>query len=187
VQEALQDLYKRQPYLPQPSGGSAFQNRLGGAGGGAGAAGTSSPNPQYLPTSSPNAGLAGGAGVASSITGSSVTRAGGGGSAGIYVDPANFPNPGVSRPGAAGAGGAGGGGPSAVYEGGLGTAGTANTGGGGGGGSTIPGSASGYGTGGAGGSGVVIIKEPAVVGSASGVWNMDAVYEYVTEGKWTNA
>jgi hypothetical protein len=54
----------------------------------------------------------------------------------------------------------------------------------GGGGSTIPGSAGGYGTGGAGGSGVVIIKESAVAGSASGVWNMDAVYEYVLEGTW---
>ena len=59
-----------------------------------------------------------------------------------------------------------------------------NNTGGGGGGSTIPGSAGGYGTGGAGGSGVVIIKESAVAGSASGVWNMDAVYEYVLEGTW---
>jgi hypothetical protein len=80
----------------------------------------------------------GGAGTASSITGSSVTYAGGGGG-GVYTT------------GTAGTGGSGGGGNGGAPNGNNGIAGTANTGGGGGG-------ASGGGCGGAGGSGVVIIS-----------------------------
>ena len=105
-----------------PSSGGPPDAASGG-GGGASAAGTSGASPGAGPGSGP-----GGAGVASSITGSPVTRAGGGGC------------------GIGGSGGAGGGGDG----GGSGTAGTANTGGGGGGASP--------GTGGGGGSGIVIIR-----------------------------
>jgi len=92
-------------------------------------------------------GGAGGNGTASSITGSSVTYAGGGG-AGVY------------QGGTAGAGGTGGGG--AGGAGGAnspGVAGAANTGGGGGGASVQSAGAAG----GAGGSGVVIVRYPHVV------------------------
>jgi hypothetical protein len=109
-------------------------NDGGGGGGGAGAVGTGT---DYC------TGQPGGAGVASSITGSPVTRAGGGG--------------GGSQSGSAGSGGSGGGGAGASGPGGgTSTAGTTNTGGGGGGGGsnsvgpTI--------NGGAGGSGIVIIR-----------------------------
>ena len=101
----------------------------GGGGGGAGAVGT---NGAKIEPSGPGQAGAGGAGVASSITGSSVTRGGGGGGGGNN----------------GGAGGSGGGG--AGVNPGTGGAGTANTGGGGGG--------SNGGTGGAGGSGIVIIR-----------------------------
>ena len=100
-----------------------------GGGGGAGAVGGNG--------STTVAGV-GGNGLASSITGTSVTRAGGGGGGNIYA--------------AGGAGGTGGGG--AGGQGGAATAGTANTGGGGGGGGS-----SGQLTG-AGGSGVVILSIP---------------------------
>jgi hypothetical protein len=58
------------------------------------------------------------------------------------------------------------------------TSGTVNTGSGGGGANLA--------NGGAGGSGVVIIKEPEVI-SASGVWDMNALYDNVKAGNWTNA
>jgi hypothetical protein len=109
-------------------------NDGGGGGGGAGAAGTGS---DYC------TGQPGGAGVASSITGSSVTRAGGGG--------------GGSQSGSAGSGGSGGGGAGAPGPGNsAAVGGTTNTGGGGGGGGsnnaspTIPGAN--------GGSGMVVIR-----------------------------
>ena len=98
-----------------------------GGGGGAGAVGGNG--------STTVAGV-GGNGLASSITGTSVTRAGGGGGGNIY--------------GAGGAGGTGGGG----AGGNPGTAGTANTGSGGGGANN------GGNTFGAGGSGVVILSIP---------------------------
>jgi len=105
---------------------------VGGSGGGAGANGVAPAN------STTNA--IGGAGVATSISGSSVTYAGGGGGA---------INSGTSVNG--GAGGSGGGGAGSNGQGLTGTAGTANRGGGGG--------ASGQdGTGGAGGSGIVIVR-----------------------------
>jgi hypothetical protein len=101
----------------------------GGGGGGAGAVGSNAPS---------GSGANGGAGVTSSITGSPVTRAGGGG--------------GASSNSSDGSGGSGGGG-SGTSPGGTGGAGSANTGGGGGaGGSTT------NATGGAGGSGIVIIR-----------------------------
>lgn len=110
-------------------GGSLSQSPAGG-GGGASAAGASGGS------GSTSAAGNGGAGTASSITGTSVTYAGGGGG-GAYS-------------GASGTGGAGGGG-----NGGT-NAGTANTGGGGGGGT-------GAGiVGGAGGSGVIVIAYSSV-------------------------
>jgi hypothetical protein len=115
--------------------GTAGGNYGSGGGGGAGAAGVNGTT---------SVGGNGGAGIASTITGSSVTYAGGGGGA-------------TYQGGTAGAGGAGGGG--AAGAAGTnnpqnGNPGTANTGGGGGGASAHP-----YSTaGGAGGSGVVILR-----------------------------
>jgi hypothetical protein len=115
------------------SGGSGQGNPYaGGGGGGAGAVGGSN-------------GGAGGAGLSYSITGSSLTYAGGGG-------------PGHNNyGGASGAGGSGGGGAGAngISNG---TPGTANTGGGGGAGGNS--GAGGGGNGGSGGSGVVVIAYP---------------------------
>ena len=101
----------------------------GGGGGGASAVGV---------TGVANGLGTGGAGLASSITGSSVTRAGGGGGS----DPDNVA-------GIGGAGGAGGGGRGAGQQG-AGVAGTVNTGGGGGGAQNAAGAN--------GGSGVVILS-----------------------------
>ena len=102
-----------------------------GGGGGAGGSGSNGSNP-------PRTGGNAGAGVASSITGSSVTRAGGGGGGGYE-----------GGGGSAGSGGGGAGGSDSNTS----TAGSANTGGGGGGGN---GSSPNCGK--AGGSGVVIIR-----------------------------
>lgn len=110
------------------AGGAGLSSRDGGGGGGAFAAGS---NAGSL------VGGAGGDGLSSSITGTAVTRAGGGG--------------GGSRSGTPGAGGAGGGGNGAINA--TGGAGTANTGGGGGG-------TGGAASGGAGGSGIVIFRVP---------------------------
>jgi hypothetical protein len=93
----------------------------------------------------------GGAGSPNSISGSSVTYAGGGGSQAV---------PGRSVP-TSGTGGSGGGG-AGVYPG-TGVAGTANTGGGGGAGGAVN---PGFGTGGQGGSGVVIVRYPSAVAGA---------------------
>jgi hypothetical protein len=113
------------------AGDSAGPYYLGGGGGGAGAVGGNS--------SGSNAG-SGGNGIASSITGSSVTRAGGGGAGGGSYSSAT-----------AGTGGTGGGGNGGQNS--AGTAGTANTGGGGGGSSST-------GNGANGGKGVVILSMP---------------------------
>jgi len=110
--------------VPSPQGPP---DAASGGGGGASAAGGNGASPGAGPGSGP-----GGAGVATSITGASVTRAGGGGG------------------GVGGSGGTGGGGDG----GGSGTAGTANTGGGGGGAANPPGP----GVGGGGGSGIVVIR-----------------------------
>lgn len=115
-------------------GGSANSARSGG-GGGAGAAG------QEGTAVTGGQGANGGNGLANSITGSSVTYAGGGGS-GDYSATTT------------GLGGSGGGGAGAQGAGANGTAGTANRGGGGGG----TAGASNTGTGGGGGSGVVILR-----------------------------
>jgi hypothetical protein len=110
-----------QGYAGSAGGGGGTAG--GGAGGGAGEAGGTDGTGQ------------GGDGLASSITGSSVTRAGGGGG--------SVPS-GTARVGGDGGGGAGG-------SGGAGTNGTANTGGGGGGGVS-------GGSAGSGGSGIVILR-----------------------------
>ena len=127
------------PSVSPPQGNNGGRGRQppgsngAGGGGGASAVGANGGGPS---TQSGD----GGAGIATSITGASVTRAGGGGG-GAQTTP--------SQPGA---GGAGGGGAGATNSSSNGTAGTANTGGGGGGGGC------GSNTGGAGGSGVVIIR-----------------------------
>ena len=109
------------------AGGSSSSGNSAGGGGGAGAVGTS--------VGGTNGG-SGGTGVASTITGSSVIRAGGGGGAGSA---------------SGGAGGAGGGGAGTTQSG---VSGTANTGGGGGGlFNAFPG--------GNGGSGIVIVRYDA--------------------------
>ena len=96
-------------------------------------------------TPSPSVGGAGGNGLASTITGTSVTRGGGGGGS-------------ARTGGSAGAGGTGGGGPGGT--GSTGTAGTGNSGGGGGAGGHFTAA-------GIGGSGVVILRMP--LASYSGV------------------
>ena len=116
-------------------GGNNTGGSTGAGGGGAGEAGGDAPNSNI-------AAKPGGDGLAYSITGSSVTYAGGGG--GGKWDAGS---------GGAGAGGAGGGG--AGGKGDHGSAGTANTGGGGGGGGMISGGASK--NGGDGGSGIIIL------------------------------
>ena len=138
-------------------GGSGGQYG-GGGGGGAGAAGANA--------SGSNGGN-GGTGVASTITGSSVERAGGGG-------------------GASGGTATGGGGAGATSPG-SGTAGTANTGGGGGAGG-ITGSQSV--TGGAGGSGVVIIRSSVQATATTGspvatTVGSDYVYQFNANGTIT--
>lgn len=144
-----------------------------GGGGGASAAGDC--DTPASPPAPPFIGGPGGDGVTTAITGTPQTLAGGGGGGWYLARTGNIP----------GTGGAGGGGPSNTTDGGpspdgYGHAGTANTGGGGGGGSGN------NGLGGNGGSGKVIIKEPAVV-NASGMWSMEAVYDNVKAGNWTNA
>ena len=148
------------------AGGDENSTQTGGGGGGAGEVGDNSQPCE------------GGDGIASSITGSSVTRAGGGGA-------------GAGNGQSAGAGGAGGGGAGGTSLNGQGNDGTANTGGGGGG----CGARSGAGNllGGDGGSGVVIIRIPntcsatfgsGVTASAASAVGSDRVYT-VTAGSGT--
>jgi len=126
--------------------GTALQGFIGGGGtvatpyaasggGGAGEAGFGQASASH--------GGAGGDGIASSITGASVTRAGGGGGSGSH-----------NGTGTAGVGGAGGGGD--ALDPGVGETGEVNTGSGGGGGG--PDGSSTPGVGGAGGTGIVIIR-----------------------------
>lgn len=117
------------------AGGNNDGSSQGGGAGGGGASAVGANN-------SLKNGGAGGAGLASSITGASVTYAGGGGGGASGVNG-----------GTAGAGGSGGGGAGSATST-IATAGTANTGGGGGGG----GYDGAIGSGGDGGSGVVILR-----------------------------
>ena len=118
--------------------GTSAGNRGGAGGGGAGAVGASITS---------NAGANGGTGVASTITGSSVTRGGGGGGGGYGT---------TGGTGGTGGGGNGGTGSSAAGNG------TVNTGGGGGAGGGS-GSSPYYANGGNGGSGVIIFRVPDTV------------------------
>ena len=135
------------PAQGNPGGaGAGVPNYGAGGGGGATATGATGLAGAGTPSLS-NAG-AGGAGASTEISGSAVTRAGGGG--GSYYALNNI--------GAGGLAGSGGGGPGGGQSPGCGagTAGTANTGGGGGGGyHPAPCACE---TGGAGGSGIVIIR-----------------------------
>ena len=125
-------------------GGDCTQDNdlAAGGGGGAGEAGSTG-----ITSGSPNL-AQGGDGIASSITGSSVTRGGGGGSAGSSSSCTLNSNQ------SGGLGGAGGGGAGAAANSANGTAGTANTGGGGGGNLRNCSSSNA----GAGGSGVIILR-----------------------------
>ena len=125
------------PSQGNDGGGQTSTAAGGGGGGGAGAVGSST-------SSSDSAN--GGDGLASSITGSSVTRAGGGGA-------------GAKSPNSIGTGGSGGGGNGGANGSTVGVDGTANTGSGGGGGGVSSGSAS---NSGAGGKGVVILSIPTI-------------------------
>ena len=171
-------------------------SRCGGGGGGAGGAGQDG-GPGPAPTQD------GGDGLASDITGSSVTYAGGGGGARMGY--------GWWGEGGTGGGGKGGHGPlNAAYGYPSPTYyhdaedGTTNTGGGGGGGctGTYPASAGGapdgisegpsgyvgHGAGGAGGSGIVVILEPATTGTESstggGVHSMKNIYTSRIKDEW---
>ncbi len=128
----------------QGTGGGCAPNPDASAGGGGGAVDAGSPGG---PRGDP--GGAGGDGTATSITGSSVTRAGGGGGGN-----GGFPGPGGGGGAGPGGGGQGGGSNQAT------TSAIANTGGGGGGGQNSamnPGSPSGA-PGGNGASGIVVIR-----------------------------
>jgi hypothetical protein len=129
--------------------GTANQGRAGGRGAGStvdgaagGGGGANTVGADFISVTIAGAG---GAGVATVISGTSTTYAGGGGGSCRYV--------GAATPGAGGAGGGGAGGASGQ----VGIAGTANLGGGGGGGAANASAA-----GGAGGSGVVIVRYLAV-------------------------
>ena len=130
------------------AGGSGYLGIKGGGGGGAGAIGGDAP------ASSSGAGGAGGNGVASSITGSSVTRGGGGGGG-------SEGNPGTNAAGGSGGGGTGG----ARYATTDGGNGSANTGGGGGGTEYNPSNSTVVGNG---GSGVVIIRATQAASATTG-------------------
>jgi len=177
------------PYSVQGhSGGGGKGSTYGraGGGGGAGQGGFTGEGPYTANTANGK----GGDGIATSISGSSVTYAGGGGG-GTWQPSGNI---------GGGKGGAGGGGrgfgndqpgystnqesPSSGWPGpapgGLSGLGVVNTGSGGGGGSNGSGS-----DGAGGGSGIVIVSEPA--GNfkvASGVYNMHDVFHYRTQGQW---
>jgi len=126
------------PTQGYPGGYSGPNNDVRGGGGGGGASHSG------YNRDGPDVGAHGGDGLANTITGSSVTYAGGGGG-------------GSSGAGhAGGTGGSGGGGNGAPGPGGTGNAGTTNTGGGGGGGGMAPGGHRGHG--GAGGPGIVIVR-----------------------------
>jgi len=126
------------------NGGVTQRNGYGGGGGGGGAGQAGSNATSATPVIA--RGGQGGNGTANSISGSSVTYAGGGGG-GCNTNTGNAPGPGV--------GGSGGGGTGAYQHNTGGSAGTTNTGGGGGGAEYDGGPG-----GGNGGSGIVILSYP---------------------------
>ena len=125
-------------------GSPMYQNTGAGGGGGAGGVGAN------MGPGGPAPAAAGGNGTANSITGSPVTRAGGGGG-GLQASPGNRAG------GAAGPGGGGVGSNKGDGGGPVATAGSANTGGGGGGASSGCAFSPGH-LGAAGGKGIVIIR-----------------------------
>ena len=130
---------------PQGNNGGASANAVSGVGAGGGGGGGASAIGQSGASgpSNPNFnGGTGGAGLSNSITGSPITRAGGGGGT-VYSIPSTGGRP----------GGVGGGGNGACSPGlpGSASSGTTNTGGGGGGGKSSQ-------SGGSGGKGIVIIR-----------------------------
>ena len=173
----------------QGYGGGAAKHFGGSGYGGGGGGGASAPGAASTGTNSGGAGDVGGdggAGRTSTISGSSVTYAGGGGG-GHRLAQTNAAEPGD---GGAGGGGNGNGGGTHGTDGtgglhGNGADGTTNTGGGGGGSGGTTRSWQGRinDEGGDGGSGIVIMREPAVT-NTSGVYNMDDVFRYVSDGKW---
>jgi len=158
---------------PQGNPGGAIPSlpshadNIGAGGGGAGAAGGNANSDAY-PTPAVFRAGPGGNGVASEISGSSVTRAGGGGGGSRTGSPTHFAPAGAT--GGSGGGGVGGHTPNAAQCNGVaGTAGSANTGGGGGGGlyhgpnlpapfPQMPGQQDRCLPGGAGGKGIVVIR-----------------------------
>jgi hypothetical protein len=125
----------------------------------------------------------GGNGLTSSITGSPVTRAGGGGGAGGYGD---------APGGSPGSGGSGGGAPSGPSSGGgAGPSAPANTGGGGGGGGWSSGPAPGQPVkaGGSGGSGFVVIRRVTADSCGSGgtptPCGADTIHTFTGPGTYT--
>jgi len=129
----------------QGFGGAGAWYAAGGGGGGAGYA-VASGRGNIPPYTGGLAGVSGGDGISSSISGSAQFYAGGGG--GGQRNAYNVPQ---------GIGGAGGGGNGGTDPGVIGFAGAPNTGGGGGG---LGGDLTSLGTGGDGGSGIVIIRYP---------------------------
>jgi hypothetical protein len=143
------------PLMPNGQGFSGGNNIYGPwglsgtGGGGAGVAGTPLPlnTPQLCP---------GGNGLSNSISGSSVTYAGGGG-AGGRAGPGGGPTQAIGGS----PGGSGGGGTGSSSNGATGGNGTDNLGGGGGGSAGHN-----FGTGGNGGSGIIIIRAPKAAANA---------------------
>ena len=124
--------------------GPGIGDRAGGGGGGAGGAGNPSPGPNVAGN--------GGNGTPNSITGSAVTRAGGGGGS----TDSRAGSAGTAGTGGPGGGGNGVNGISPTNK--VGFSATANTGSGGGAGTIVCGGGLAYGPGGSGGSGIVIIR-----------------------------
>ena len=145
----------------------SHQDNIGAGGGGAGAVGGDANSDPY-PTPSVFRAGPGGNGVASEISGSSVTRAGGGGGGSRTGSPTHYAPSGAT--GGSGGGGVGGHSPNAAQCNGVaGTSGSANTGGGGGGGlyhapnlpapfPQMPGQQDRCIPGGSGGKGIVIVR-----------------------------
>jgi hypothetical protein len=166
-----------------PIGGSGTANQgyagggvSGRTSGGSGGGGASAVGGDASAGANPGIGGNGGAGLSSSITGSSVGRAGGGGGGGR-----NDGGGGAAGGTATDGGGAGG-------NAANGTAGTANTGGGGGGGGYTGASF----TGGTGGSGVVILRMPTAnyTGTTTGsptvtTSGSDTILVYNASGSYT--
>jgi len=155
-----------------PGSGTASQGYAGGANRGGGSpwcAGAGGGAASVGGAGTVSNGGNGGSGRASTITGSSITRAGGGGGATLGAG--------------AGSGGSGGGG--AGSSSGNGTAGTVNTGGGGGGGSYSAG------VGGNGGSGVVILRVPTSrysgikTGGTTTTSGSDTIITWTSSGSYT--